>query len=107
MANLIEQVCSLMHMLGFKQLDFTMVCKCYTVQLITLARKFGALHSINQYTAFILCCEVSQTCSYIFLCDLYRLQKDCCKLGSFFSPKFLCSHPLDLLCEENTECLGM
>jgi len=30
-----------MHMLGFKQLDFTMVYKCYTVQLITLARKLG------------------------------------------------------------------
>jgi hypothetical protein len=34
MTNLIVQVCSIMHMLGFKQLDFTMVCKCYTVQLV-------------------------------------------------------------------------
>jgi len=48
------------------------------------ARKFGALHSINQYTAFILCCELSQTRNYIFLCDLHRLQTDSCKLCSYF-----------------------
>jgi hypothetical protein len=56
MINSVVQICSLMHMLGFKLLDFTMVYKCYTVQLITLARKLGALQSVNQYTDFILCC---------------------------------------------------
>jgi len=58
-----------MHMLGFKQLDFTVIYKCHTVQLITLSRKLGTLRSITQYTAFILCCEVSQTCHYIVVCD--------------------------------------
>jgi hypothetical protein len=32
--NLIAQVCTLMNMLGFKQLGFTMVYKCHTARLI-------------------------------------------------------------------------